>query len=199
MGDNKFILGLDLDNVSSQYTTEFRRFVSRFTGRPESEFPEPTEWNFSDSGWGISNEDYLTYHARAVEQGMFRSMEPMPGVSKALWELSDAGVHIRIVTHRLIKNQQHQTVAADTCSWLDRENIPYRDICFLGEKSDVNADVFIDDAPHNIDALRTAGKSVLIFDHAYNRACAGTRVKNWDEAKAAVLAAMEAKNRRNAA
>lgn len=178
----KFTLGLDLDGVCADYTGEFRRFVSRFTGQPETALPDPTSWSLADSGWGITDDDYLTLHERAVDQGMFRSMPAMPGVSQALWKLSDDDIHIRVVTHRLIRNKQHHTVAADTATWLDSHNIPYRDLCFLGAKSEVNADVFIDDAPHNIVALREAGRDVIIFDHAYNRHLDGVRAHTWEHA-----------------
>ena len=86
---------------------------------------------------------------------MFRTMPAIPGAAEALWRLSDAGVWIRIITHRLCVNWGHAIAVADTVAWLDRTGIPYRDICFLGRKPEVEADVYVDDgAPQRRGAAR---------------------------------------------
>lgn len=185
--NKEFILGLDLDGVCADYVGELRKFVAKYTGRNEETFPEPTNWDFTKSGWNITPEEYLTYHERAVNEGLFKKAQPFKGVSQALWELSDADVHIRIITHRLIKHRQHQQVTADTCEWLDTSDVPYRDLCFVAAKSDVNADLFIDDAPHNLTNLMNAGKNVVAFNQLYNEHIDCSRVYNWEEAKEYVL------------
>lgn len=179
-----FTLGLDLDGVVADYTGEFRRFVSRYTGVPENRIPDPVTWNFSDSGWPISREDFMDYHCRAVQDGMFRSMNVMPNASQTLWWLAQQDVHIRVITHRLLRKGDHGIVVADTVRWLDSHNIPYNDLCFMGEKSAVGGvDVFIDDAPHNILSLRETNNTCVIFDAPYNQNLPGPRVKNWEEAQ----------------
>src|SRR3546814_1849883 len=72
-------------------------------------------------------------------------MPAIEGCAAALWRLSDAGVWIRLITHRLYVNWGHQEVVADTVAWLDEHGIPYRDLCFLGQKPEVQADVYVDD------------------------------------------------------
>ncbi|MFB0902618.1 MAG: hypothetical protein QMA93_07140, partial [Acidimicrobiales bacterium] len=91
------------------------------------------------------------------------------------------GVWIRIVTHRLYVNWGHSAAAGDTVEWLDKARIPYRDLCFLGAKSDVGADAYIDDGPHNIEGLRAAGRTAIVFEQPYNRDLDGLRARNWDE------------------
>ena len=66
-------------------------------------------------------------------------------------------------------------------AWLDRARIPYRDLCFLGAKSDVGADAYIDDGAHNIESLRAAGRTAIVFDQPYNRDLGGLRANNWNE------------------
>ena len=100
---------------------------------------------------------------------MLADMPAMPGASKALWRLSEAGVWIRIITHRLYTNWDHAIAAGDTAEWLDKAKIPYRDLCFVGGKTAVDAHVYIEDAPHNIEALRSEGRTVIVFDQPYNR------------------------------
>jgi 5'-nucleotidase len=126
---------------------------------------------------------------------MFRRMEPLPGVSEALWELSDLGVWIRIITHRLIFNWAHETSAADTAAWLDAHRIPYRDLCFIGDKPNVGADLYVDDSPTNILSLRAAGKTAIVFDQPYNRELPGPRAADWSEVVARVRAELDARDR----
>lgn len=178
-----FTLGLDLDGVCGDYISAFRGYVARYTGVDAHEIPEPLSWDLASSGWPIdSDEHFSQLHADAVRDGLFRSLPPFPGVSQALWRLSDAGVQIRVITHRLFVKGLHSTTAADTVMWLDRHDIPYRDLCFVARKAQVDADVYIDDAPHNIEALRSSGKRVIVFDAPYNREVAGPRAHDWDEA-----------------
>jgi 5'-nucleotidase len=186
--DRPFILGLDLDGVTGDYTGEFRRHVARSLGVAESTLPRPSTWSFADAGWGITSEQYMELHSQAVRNGMFRAMPLMDGASDALWALSNAGVHIRVITHRLIVKQLHNTSVTDTVTWLDTHNIPYRDVCFVADKFHVDADVYIDDAPHNVTALRENGQNVITFDATYNRSLPGARALNWDDAKAQVMA-----------
>ena len=178
-----FVLGVDLDGVCGDYVGMFRHFVARNLGVTEESLPAPTQWSFAESGWGIRDgAHYMELHSEAVSRGMFRAMAPMPGVSQELWALSDEDIHIRIITHRLCTNRQHRTAAADTVEWLDLNEIPYRDLCFQGEKTAVMADCYIDDAPHNVEALRAAGGFVIVFDAPYNQHVTGPRARTWQEA-----------------
>ena len=70
-----------------------------------------------------------------LEHRIFRTMPAFEGVAEVLWRLSDAGIWIRIITHRLYVNWGHATAVADTVDWLDAMNIPYRDLCFLGRQA----------------------------------------------------------------
>ena len=65
--------------------------------------------------------------------------------------------------------------------------IPYRDLCFLGAKPQVEADAYIDDAPHNIEQLRAAGNTVIAFGQPYNRGIDGEpRAESWAEVESIV-------------
>ena len=90
-------------------------------------------------------------------------------------------LRIRIITHRLYVNWGHAQVVSDTVTWLDDAKVPYRDLCFLGNKPEVGADVYIDDAPHNVEGLRAAGNAVIVFDQPYNQHLPGPRVHSWAE------------------
>jgi 5'-nucleotidase len=192
---DRLVLGVDLDGVCADYEGAFRTSVARQLGRDPSELrPQTVMDAFSE--WGLTFEEFEHAHREAVlTDRMFRDMAPMDGVSKALWELSDLGVWIRIITHRLIFNWAHEVSAADTAHWLDAHNIPYRDLCFLGDKPDVGADLYVDDSPKNIVALREAGRSAIVFDQPYNRELPGPRASSWGDIVAQVREILDARGR----
>jgi 5'-nucleotidase len=175
-----FILGVDLDGVCGDYTAALRDVVAERTGRDLSELPLERSWDFRE--WGLSVEQFEEHHrAAVVEHRIFRTMPAMPGVAETLWRLSDAGIWIRIITHRLYVNWGHAAAVADTVDWLDAAGVPYRDLCFLGAKPQVEADCYVEDAPHNVVALRETGAHVIVFDQPYNRDIDGPRAADWAE------------------
>jgi hypothetical protein len=57
----------------------------------------------------------------------------------------------------------------------------------MGDKPEVGADLYIDDGPHNVEALREVGNRVIIFDAPYNQHLGGTRARTWTECEQLVL------------
>ena len=182
------ILGVDLDGVCGDFSAAFRDVVAEETGVPTDSLPDRRQWDFAE--WGIVDEEHFrALHRKAVvEHRVFRTMPVIDGCPEVLWRLSDAGVWIRIITHRLYVNWGHQEAVADTVAWLDAHGIPYRDLCFLGAKPEVEADLYVDDAPHNIEALRAAGNEVIAFAQPYNADVGGMRANDWAEVESIVLA-----------
>jgi len=181
------VFGVDLDGVCADYESALRTSVAAQLGVPAATLP-PQETTGSFSEWGLDLESFREAHRRAVvEDRIFRTMLPYPDVAEVLWRLSDAGVWIRVITHRLLFNGIHEVSAADTAGWLDLHGIPYRDLCFIGDKPTVGADLYVDDSPHNILALRAAGREAIVFDQRYNRDLDGPRVHGWRELGELVL------------
>jgi 5'(3')-deoxyribonucleotidase len=187
VSERGFIFGVDLDGVCGDYTAAFRDVVAEVRGVDPASLPEERSWDFAE--WGIAGpEEFDRLHRLAVlEHRMFRHMPAIEGAAECLWRLSDAGVWIRIITHRLYVNWGHAVAVADTVAWLDETGIPYRDICFLGAKPEVDADAYLDDGAHNVDALRAARHHVNVFDAPYNRHLDGPRAATWTEVEALVL------------
>ena len=175
------VLGVDIDGVLADYTYAFSLAVASELGLDHETLPTQTRWDFTE--WGIeSREQYEELHQKAViDHRIFRNCPVIHGAAEALWRLSDAGVWIRIITHRLPQNWGHAIAVSDTVDWLDQAGIPYRDLCFLGRKPEVEADLYIDDAPHNIVGLRSRGNAVITFDQPYNRDLDGLRAHTWNE------------------
>ncbi|MGI9576756.1 MAG: 5' nucleotidase, NT5C type [Microthrixaceae bacterium] len=185
----EFILGVDLDGVCADYTAAFRDAVASHRGIDPTELTDEVSWDYGE--WGLDRDGFLEHHTRAVtDEDMFARMNVIDGCSEALWRLSDAGVWIRIITHRLVGNWAHAKVVADTVQWLDDNGIPYRDLCFLGAKPQVEAAVYIDDAPHNVGALRDSGNTVIVFDQPYNQELDGPRATGWSDVEAIIAQLM---------
>jgi 5'(3')-deoxyribonucleotidase len=177
------IIGVDLDGVTGKYVEVLRTFVSNQLGIPEADrmtmFPEPIDYNFTN--WPHVSEDFVKYHSEAVAMGLYKDMDVMEGASETLWRLNGEGDHLRVITSRFVKHGQNYKVVANTAEWLDKNDIPYRDIMFVRDKVDVFADVYIDDSPSNILNFDAAGRTVIIFDAPYNQGMAGLRAYTWDD------------------
>lgn len=180
-----FVLGVDLDGVCADYTTAFAAVVAERRGISVGDLSGEVSWDFHE--WDLDRDEFLELHRHGVqERRMFREMPVMEGAADALWRLSDAGVWIRIITHRLATNWGHALVVSDTVDWLDANRIPYRDLCFLGAKPEAQADAYVEDAPHNIDTLRAGGNAVIVFDQPYNRMLDAPRASSWTQVEALV-------------
>ncbi len=175
----RMVIGVDLDGVCGDYEDALRRSVAR-QHRVDPAMLPPQQTMDAYSEWGLTPETFEAAHRRAVEEDrIFRNMKPMPDVAESLWRLSDQDVWIRLITHRLLFNGIHEVSAADTAWWLDHHNIPYRDLCFIGDKPDVGADLYVDDSPTHIVRLRQQGCTTIVFDQPYNRALPGLRAARW--------------------
>ena len=123
-----FVFGVDLDGVCADYTRGFRDFCAERLGVSPESLPLERSWDFRE--WGFDQAKFEEMHLAAINEGrIFSTLEVIPGAAEALWRLSDAGVWIRIVTHRLYVNWGHGAAAGDTVAWLDAAKIPYRDLC----------------------------------------------------------------------
>jgi len=46
---------------------------------------------------------------------------------------------------------------SQTIDWLDKNGIPYWDLCFMKAKEQVGANIYIEDNPSNVEKLRQEG------------------------------------------
>lgn len=178
------IIGVDLDGVTAKYHNGLRLFIAQNEGITYEEalvlYPkDPDTYNLH--AWINFPHAFVDSHANAVEQGLYTALRMIEGANDTLWKLSDEGHHIRIITSRFVKNRQHHTVITQTSQWLEDHDIPFKDLMFVANKTDVYADVYIDDAPYNLEAFQQAGKDYIIFDTSYNQEIEGVRAKDWEE------------------
>lgn len=180
-----FVLGVDLDGVCADFYGTLRVLAAEFLGRPLDDLP--TEVSYGLPEWGLDSKKYVRLHRWAVTQrNLFKAVTPIPGAGPALRRLSDDGVRIRIITHRLFIPHFHATAISQTVDWLDHHGIPYWDLCFMADKGAVGADLYLEDTPSNVRALRSQDAEVIVFTNSTNRDVEGPRANNWEQVEAQV-------------
>jgi 5'(3')-deoxyribonucleotidase len=185
--DRQFVLGVDLDGVVADFYGGLRPIAAEWLGVPlETLTPTPSygleEWNLAAAG------PYDDLHRFAVTQrNLFRELGPMPGAAASLRRLSQRQVRIRIITHRLYIKYFHQHAVQQTVAWLEHHGIPYWDLCFMKDKAAVGADLYVEDAPVNVQALRADGHPTIAFASAGHAVLDEPRASSWQEVEKLVL------------
>jgi 5'(3')-deoxyribonucleotidase len=187
--DSPFVLGVDLDGVVADFYAGMRPIAAEWLGVPiESLTPTPSyalaEWNLAAAG------SYEDLHRFAVTQrNLFRELAPLPGAAAALRRLSQREIRIRIITHRLYIRYFHQQAVQQTVAWLEHHGVPYWDLCFMKDKAAVGADLYVEDAPTNVEALRADGHPTIVFTNSTNHHLGPPRAGSWLEVERLVLEA----------
>jgi 5'(3')-deoxyribonucleotidase len=176
------VIGVDLDGVCADFYRRMREIAAEWFEKDIKELPENPSYGLEE--WGVTGPDsYQSLHRFAVTQrDLFKTMVMIPGTRKYLRKLSDEGCRIRIITHRLFIHHFHASAVQQTIEWLDRNGIPYWDLCFMKDKDEVGADVYVEDAPQNVAALRAGGHYTICFANSTNLDAGEPRVKSWAEA-----------------
>lgn len=183
----RFVLGVDLDGVVADFYGRLRVIAAEFLGVPLDTLPEKVryglpEWNLNRAG------GYDALHRFAVTQrNLFRELVPLPGGHAVLRRLSARDVRIRIITHRLYIKFFHLETVQQTTEWLEHHGIPYWDLCFMKEKAAVGADLYLEDSPENVQALRADGHPTIVFTNSTNVELPGPWANSWEEAEDLVL------------
>jgi len=192
----QIVLGVDLDGVCADFYGRMREICAEFLERPLSELPEDVSYGLPE--WGIRQDPdgghYNSLHRFAVNQrDLFKTTPMIPGTRRVLRKLSEETFppvegekpikkyRIRIITHRLFIHFFHERAVRQTIEWLDAHAIPYDDLCFMKEKDQVGADIYIEDSPKNVQALRRNKHYAICFANSTNKHIDAPRATTWDE------------------
>lgn len=182
----KFILGVDLDGVCADYFSMILPIAKEWLG--VDDLPEIVDYSFNSWGVDKAPKGYKALHKfGVVQRDMFTKMKPMLNAPQVLRRLSEKDVLIRIITSRLCIKNYHVEAVTQTVKWLENNGIPYWDLCFIKDKSAVSADLYIEDAPHNIQELRNIGRNVLCFRNSTNENIKEDVVFDWLEVEKRVM------------
>lgn len=177
-----FVLGVDLDGTCADFYTALRPIAAEWLGVSPERLTNDVSWDLPE--WGVAQAPggYLKLHHFAVTQrDLFRVMKPITGAPQVLRRLSNEGVRIRIITHRLLITNFHRIAVQQTVDWLDGHDIPYWDLCFLADKGAVGADLYVEDSPRNVELLRKEGHPTIVFSSSTNKHLPGPRADTWEE------------------
>jgi 5'(3')-deoxyribonucleotidase len=176
----QIVLGVDLDGVCADFYSCMREIAAEWFERPLKELTTDVSYGLPE--WGITGNEYDSLHRFAVtERDFFRTVPLIQGARRVLRQLSKEGYRIRIITHRLFIQYFHELAVSQTIHWLDHHGIPYWDLCFMKEKDQVGADIYIEDNPNNVEQLRDHGHYTICFANSTNKHIAAPRASSWDD------------------
>lgn len=181
-----YSLGIDLDNVTANYTNLLRNYMHKEHGWALEDMPDPDNYDWLKSkGWNFYSRDhYLDIHHQMIKHGGFLEIELVEGARETIDRLHTLdNMTIDVITHRILGADPQDKLQAvnDTCRWLFNKGIKHDNIAFYSDKKRVSVDCLVDDSPTNITSVRDNGGYVIVFDQPYNQHLDGPRAHNWDE------------------
>lgn len=192
MSRDRFVLGVDLDGVCADFYQGLRPIAAEWLGVEAPELPPEVSHGLKE--WGIDRAPggYEALHRFAVTQrNLFGVLRPVDQAPQTLRMLSARDVRIRIITNRLFIKYFHQEAVRQTIEWLDFHDIPYWDLCFMRDKGAVGADLYLEDAPDNVESLRRGGYETIVYTNSTNRHLGPPRADSWNRAGEMVLEALD--------
>lgn len=166
-------IGLDLDNTYADFTGALREFASIGRNLSQEEalelMPNPQEYN-SDI-WNLEGTEHESFYAAfkaAEKQGLYSSMKPLPNAEKACGHLVADGYRFVAVTSR---PEQHR---AETSQWLEQHAPFVEALVHTDDKFELHrtyggsVDIFIDDAPKQIEQMAHKDVPLIVFSQLYN-------------------------------
>lgn len=170
-------LGIDLDGVVADFNTGWiTRYNADFSA--EVAFDAVQAWNAIPSLTHFRHMGEFWRWAQDHDgHTMFRHLETYPGAVEALWDLTRRRHRVVILTTK------PPWAIHDTFAWLAQHRIPTREVHILDRKWEVDCDVYLEDAPHNLENLvahRTDG-IVVRYVRPWNRPVPRTEeIEDWE-------------------
>lgn len=179
--EQQFVLGVDLDGVVADFVGGLKPIAAEWLGVPAEQLTGQLSYGFAE--WNLEAcGGYEALHRFAVkERDLFRTLPPIAGAPAALRRLATREVRIRIITHRLYIPWFHREAVQQTVEWLEQHGIPYWDLCFMRDKAAVGANLYLEDNPSNIEALRADGHATIVMSNSTNTHLPGPRAHNWQD------------------
>lgn len=193
----QFVLGVDLDGVVADFARGLKPIAAEWLGVPVDSLTDEISYGFKE--WELERAGgYDDLHRFAVkERQLFATLPPVRGAAAALRRLDTVPeIRIRIITHRLYIHWFHKEAIRQTSEWLEQHGIPYWDLCFMRDKAAVGANLYLEDSPENIAALRAAKHETIVVVNSTNRHLPGPRAESWEDLEVMVRERVEAWKRR---
>lgn len=160
-------VGVDIDGVLYPFDEELKKALLRNGKRfYEHELPPPTKWEFYDE-WNMTRECFVDYCNEYTNTGqLFRHGDPYPGAVAQVRRLAEAGHHVILITNRNFGDAG--VVRGATQVWLHNHKVPYFELHFVKDKTEIEVDYHIDDNVDNHIAMRRAGVRSFLLNQKWN-------------------------------
>lgn len=171
-------LGIDLDGVVADFNTGWiTRYNSDFGA--DLAFDAVEAWDAIPSLTHFRHMGEFWKWAQDHDgSSLFRHLETYPGAVDALWKLAKDRHKIVILTTK------PPWAIHDTFAWLAQHRIPSREVHILADKWEVDCDIYLEDAPHNLEDLvaHRPERVVARFVRPWNHPVPGAHsVTDWDD------------------
>lgn len=171
-------LAIDLDGVVANFNAGWVRFYNR-------DFDADLTVDLVDD-WDViprithfaSMGQFWDWAADLDGSSLFRHLDTFPDAVPALEDLDRMGHHIAIVTTK------PDFAVHDTLCWLGERRIPTTEVHITDDKPAVEADVYLDDAPHQLRRIRRNRPEAVVvrFVRPWNAPLDGVEdIHTWDE------------------
>jgi 5'(3')-deoxyribonucleotidase len=171
-------IGVDLDGVVADFTDGWTSQYKKDFGKEISE-NDITEWGLAKPLTHFEEEiDFWNWAKDIDGSSIFRNLKTYNNAIEVLVDLSLKGHEIVIISSKPWWSIH------DTLMWLGENKVPSKEIHFTEDKWKVSCDVYIDDAPHQLESFvkNVPDKLILRFIRPYNRFVEGTvDLKSWEE------------------
>lgn len=170
-------LGIDLDGVVADFNTGWIRRYNQDFGADVA-FDAVEAWDAIPSLTHFRHMGEFWRWAQDHDgHSLFRHLETYPGAVETLWQLAKQRHAIVILTTK------PPWAVHDTFAWLSQHRIPTREVHILEDKWEVDCDIYLEDAPHNLEQLvaHRPDRTVARFVRPWNGPVAGAEdVHDWD-------------------
>lgn len=172
-------IGIDLDGVVADFNRGWTVAWNQQRGTTLA-VEDVDGWDVLPALTGLPSMREFWRWATDIGEGrsLFRDLPTFDGALEAVQSLVDAGHHTVVVTAK------PRWAVHDTFAWLADVAFPTTEVHIIDDKWQVPCDVYIDDAPHVLEAYvrKRPEATVLRFVRPWNSHVDGTHaVHGWDD------------------
>jgi 5'(3')-deoxyribonucleotidase len=174
-------IGVDMDGVLADFNTGWMtRYNHDFDADLNASMVQKWDGLYTLTHFGSMAEFWAWAQGDGVST--FRHAPPLPGAVEGIQRIGQK--------HRVaIVSSKFDWAIPDSLAWLADHDVPAREVHFLWDKTLAKCDVYLDDAPHQLQELRDSLPDAVVcrMVHAWNHPMPGVvDVHSWEEFEAIV-------------